>query len=195
MGMGMMVQSPYGLLDAEAVAKEVGLTDDQKEKIKTINEKAREEMRTAFQGMGDLEPQERQEAMRKMGEKMEAQRKATNKSLQGVLSEEQVTRLREIYVQIRGEQALRDAEVQEALGLSQDQKAKIRSIVEILTEEQKAAFEKMKGKKFDVSTLRMGGPGGFGPGGAGGFGPGRGPAAPGGERKRPAAKKEAPREE
>jgi hypothetical protein len=60
--------------------------------------------------------------------------------------------------------------------LSEDQKKKIRSILEILTDDQKAAFEKMKGEKFDVSRLRMGGPGPGGPG-------------PGGERRRPPAAK------
>jgi len=53
--------------------------------------------------------------------------------------------------------------------------------VEILTADQKVGFEKMKGEKFDLSTIRMGGRGGRGgPGGFGGAGFG------GGERRRPA---------
>jgi hypothetical protein len=46
----------------------------------------------------------------------------------------QVKRLKEIYLQVRGEQALRDPEVQAALGLSEDQKKKILSPLEILTD-------------------------------------------------------------
>jgi hypothetical protein len=182
--MGAMFGSPYALLAADSVAKEVELTDDQKAKIKTINEKAQADTRAAFEDLRDLEPEERQKKMGDLREKMESQRKETNKAIEGVLLDHQVKRLKEIFIQIRGEQALRDPEVQESLGLSQDQKNKIRSILEILNDDQKAAFEKMKGDKFDVSTIRMGGPGGFGPGGRGPGGSG-----PGGERRRPPAAK------
>jgi hypothetical protein len=55
---------------------------------------------------------------------------------------------------------LTDPDVQAALGLSDDQKAKLRSPLEILTADQKAAFEKMKGEKFDTSSVRTGATGG-----------------------------------
>jgi hypothetical protein len=178
-GGGMFgMPSPYILLGAEAVAKELNLTDEQKAKIKAINEKAQAASRKAFEGMRDLDPEERQQKMAEMRKTMQTQREEQNKALEGVLQESQAKRLKEIFIQTRGEQALRDAEIQKALGLSEDQKAKIRSILEILTEDQKAAFEKMKGEKFDVSTIRMGGGMGMG-----GFGPG------GGERRRPPAAK------
>jgi len=179
--MGGMLWSPYPLLAADSVAKELELTDDQKAKIKAINERAMADMGAAFEELRDLEPQERQKKMADLRGTMEKQRKETNKAIEGVLLDHQLKRLKEIFIQVRGEQALRDPEVQEALGLTQDQKNKIRSIFEILNDDQKAEFEKMKGDKFDVSTIRMGGPRGFGPGG---FGPG-----PGGERRRPPAAK------
>ena len=177
-GMGGMA-SPTMLLNADAVAKELKLTDDQKAKIRQINEKAQATMREAFEGLADLSPEERQEKMAGLREKMQNQRKETNKALEAVLTEDQAKRLKEVFIQVLGEQSLRNPEVQAALGLSDDQKAKIRSILEILTDDQKAAFAKMKGEKFDVNSIRMGGPGmgGFGPGGAGG------------ERRRPPAAK------
>jgi len=171
--------SPTMLLNADAVAKELKLTDDQKAKIRKINEKAQASVREAFEGLADLSPEERQERMAGLREKMQNQRKETNKALEAVLTEDQAKRLKEIFIQVLGEQSLRNPEVQAALGLSDDQKAKIRSILEILTDDQKAAFEKMKGEKFDVNSIRMGGPG------MGGFGPGGG----GGERRRPPAAK------
>ncbi len=180
-GMGMMMQSPYMLVNVEAVQKELKITDDPKAKMKQINEKAQAAMREMFSGMGDLSPEERQAKMASLREKMQDERKETNKALGEVLNEEQNKRLKEIFVQVRGEQALRDPEVQNALGLSDDQKAKIRSPLAVLTDDQKAAFEKMKGEKFDVRSIRMGGPGmGMG---MGGFGRG------GGERRRPPAAK------
>jgi hypothetical protein len=171
--------SPYVLLNADAVAKELKLTDDQKAKIRQINEKAQAVTREAFEGMADLSPEERRERMAGLREKMQDQRRETNKALEAVLTESQAKRLTEISIQVRGEQALRDPEVQSALGLSEDQKAKIRSPLAVLTDDQKAAFERMKGEKFDVRSIRMGGPG------MGGFGPG------GGERRRPPAAKKA----
>ena len=174
-GPGFGAQTPYALLGADSVVKELKLTDDQKAKVKVINEKAQTAMRDAMEGMRDLDPEERQQKMAEMQKTMQTVREGQSKALQGVLQNNQVKRLMEIFIQLRGEQALRDPEVQNALGLSEDQKAKIRSILEILTEDQKAAFEKMKGEKFDVGTIRMGGPG-FGGGG---------------ERRRPAPSKKA----
>ena len=152
--------SPYMLLSSDAVVKELELVDDQKAKIKDINEKAKASMRQAGQGLRDLSPEERQKRMSEMRDKMQAQRNETNKALQAVLLDHQVKRLKEIYLQVRGEQSLRDPEVQAALGLSEDQKKKILSPLEILTDDQKAAFEKLKGAKIDVSTIRFGGTGG-----------------------------------
>ena len=173
-------QSPYTLLAADAVAKELNLTAEQKTKIKTINDTAQAATRDAMESMQDLEPQERQQKMPEIQKTMRSVRDQQNKSLKGVLEDNQAKRLKEIFVQLRGEQALRDPEVQNALGLSDDQKAKINSPLAVLTDDQKAAFENMKGEKFDLSTLRMGGRGGFGgPGGPGGPGAG-------GERRRPA---------
>jgi len=184
-GPGFGAQTPYGLLSADAVTKELKLTDQQKSRIKAINEKAQTALRDAMESMQDLEPAERQQKMPEIQKTMQTAREEQNKALQGALQENQVKRLQEIFLQLRGEQALRDPEVQNALGLSEDQKAKIRSIVEILTADQKVAFEKMKGEKFDMTTVRMGGRGG--PGGFGGAG---GPGGPGfgggGERRRPA---------
>jgi Spy/CpxP family protein refolding chaperone len=77
--------SPYMLLSSDVVAKELELVDDQKAKIKAINEKAMAAMREAGQGMRDLSPEERQKRMAEMRDKMQAQRNETNKALQGVL--------------------------------------------------------------------------------------------------------------
>ncbi|WP_437191765.1 hypothetical protein [Planctomicrobium sp. SH527] len=107
-----------------------------------------------------------------------------------VLDEVQLQRLQQIYWQSQGANALRDAELAETLKLSAEQKEKIATasrgagfgrnrqeggpspaeaaakrneeILSVLTAEQKAEFEKLKGAAFDVSKLRTGGPGGPG---------------------------------
>lgn len=67
-------------------------------------------------------------------------------------------------------------------------KERDQKIAAVLTKEQQAEFDKLKGKEFDVSQLRrgFGGPGGRGPGGPGGPGGG----GPGGRPKRPQPKAE-----
>lgn len=108
-----------------------------------------------------------------------------------ILDEVQLQRLQQIYWQAQGANALRDAELAETLKLSAEQKEKIAAasrptggfgrgrqeggpspaeamekrneeILSVLTAEQKAEFEKLKGEAFDVSKLRTGGPGGPG---------------------------------
>ncbi len=74
-------------------------------------------------------------------------------------------------------------------GGGEDARAKMRELsstrdkdlAAVLTDDQKAQFEKMKGKEFDMAALR-GGPGGPGAGGPGGGGPGGGGGRPGGGR-------------
>ncbi len=70
--------------------KELKLTDDQKEKIKTINEDARSEMRSIFQGAG--QGGDRQEMMKKM----QALRKETLENSLAVLTKDQQAKYKEM---------------------------------------------------------------------------------------------------
>ncbi|HEV3119062.1 MAG TPA: hypothetical protein VGY58_18555 [Gemmataceae bacterium] len=65
--------------DAE-VQKELKLTDDQKDKIKTINDDARQEMGSIFQGGGDFQENQK---------KIAALRKETMEKVSGVLTDDQ----------------------------------------------------------------------------------------------------------
>src|SRR5262249_42296862 len=69
------------------IAKELNITDEQKQKIKTIQEDAMKEMRTLFQPGGD-----RTEAMKKIQEL----NKATNDKVMGVLTADQKTKWKEM---------------------------------------------------------------------------------------------------
>ena len=181
---GATTGGPWMLLSQASVAKELNLTSDQKSQIKKINEKSQAATRDLFDSMQDASQEERQE----IGKKLQSVTQESNKALAGALSEDQVKRLKGIFLQFRGEQALRDPEIQDALGLTDDQKAKIRSPLAVLTDEQKTALENMKGAKFDISSLRMGfGRGGFGGGGPGGQGGGPGGPGGNGPRTRPPA--------
>jgi Spy/CpxP family protein refolding chaperone len=75
----------------EAVQKDLKITDDQKDKIKTINEDAMAEMREAGQNafQPDATDEEKKAAFKKLREKMTEINKETMKKVEGVLTDEQ----------------------------------------------------------------------------------------------------------
>lgn len=218
------------LLSSPTVQKELELVDDQKAKIAEAGQKAQTAMRQMFSGMRDLSEEERRAKMQEMGRKMAAQAEESRKAIEEILLPHQLERLKGIALQVAGVQALTDKEIQQDLKLTEEQIAKIKSILEeagkkmrelfgqgergerpdfrtigpkmqeirkdtekqlleVLTEDQKAQLEKMKGEKVEIPATELRGPGGpGGPGNPGGprgrndqrgFG---GPGGPGGDR-------------
>lgn len=213
------------LVRNEAVQKELGLSAEAQEKLTKLAETTQSEMRETMQKIvgeggfqalqGDPEKQKQlQDAQRKLQEK-------TQGELKSILSAEQMGRIKQITYQMAGAAALNDAELAKELGLSDEQKGKIKAAVDdaqsktrelfqggpgegarekmqeinkardeqvvgVLTADQKSAFEKAKGKPFDVAQLRGGGRGGFG-GGQGGPGGKPGGAGKPGRPGRPSA--------
>jgi len=79
------------LEDAE-VAKALGITDAQKEKLAAVREEASQAMRGSmedFRGLRDLPEDQRREKMNEMREKMEKARQEVEAKVLGVLSDEQ----------------------------------------------------------------------------------------------------------
>jgi Spy/CpxP family protein refolding chaperone len=115
MGGGMMMGGM--LLQNEKVQKELDLTAEQKEKLQEVNK----ENRDAFGSLRDLSQEERMTKMREMGEKAQ-------KKVEGILLPNQVKRLKEIQLQAQGTMALANPDVAKELGLTDDQKEKIKTI-------------------------------------------------------------------
>jgi Spy/CpxP family protein refolding chaperone len=115
-----------GLLNVEAVQKELELLDDQIAQIRDLGDKLRGQRgdgdRPNFQDMTDEERQQFFEQRRKEAEET-AQKAKTE--LKTILLDDQLARLQQIFVQVAGTQALTDADVAAKLGLSDDQKTKI----------------------------------------------------------------------
>lgn len=70
---------------------------------------------------------------------------AVLKALEGVLEKDQMKRLRQIELQQRGSRAFADAKIQEALKLNEDQKDKIKTILEESAKEMRELFKGGKG--------------------------------------------------
>ena len=118
------------LLGRADVQKELNVTEDQKTKLADLRTKMQEEARAARQnggggggaaGGGNFDP----EAMRK---RMAEQEAKTRTAFGEILDEKQMKRLDEISIQLRGNAAITDEKVQKALGLSEDQLAKIKEL-------------------------------------------------------------------
>jgi len=134
-GMGGRQQSTVMLAGNEAVQKELGLTEDQIAKVKTLGEEARAELRPSgdgFAGLRDLPEDERRakmtELMAKQAETSKAVAEKYKPKLAAVLDAKQVERLDQIAIQAAGSQAYSDPDVVKALKLSKEQQDKIASI-------------------------------------------------------------------
>jgi len=160
-GPGMMGGPSIGLphsaqlLNRRDVAKDLALTQDQKDQIRDVMDKAREKMRSLMppppgEG-GDEGERPDPQTMRANMEKIQA---SIDKSLASVLTATQTARLKEIKIQMAGSSAAIDKDIQAQLSLTDDQKSQIDALA-------KAQQAKMRPRGF-------GGPGG--PDGEGGPG-------------------------
>jgi len=184
MGMGGMM-SQASLLRQEAVQADLGLAADLKKKI------AAELPERAPGGGGnprDMTNEQRQKWM----EERRARNAEDDKKIAGLLDAKQLARLKQIRVQALGAGALMDETLAKELSITDDQVTKFQTAMqemrqggggggnpgemrakmtakamEILSADQKAKLEALKGPAFDVSKLQMRGPGGGGRPGAG----------------------------
>ena len=137
----------------EDVSKELNLTADQRTKLQDVQDKMQEEMRAQFQGGGGPGngggPD--RDAMRKMAEDMMAKQKA---EITKILDEGQMKRLKELSIQRAGVSAITNPEVQTGLGLSDEQKAKIKELQDKQQEAMQTLFQKMRDGDLDRDAMR-----------------------------------------
>ena len=183
-GMGGMM-SHASLLRQEPVQADIGLSADLKKKIAS-------ELPERGPGGGGGNPRDMSDEQRqKWMEERRARNTEDDKKIAGLLSPEQLARLKQIRVQALGAGVLMDESIAKELSVTDDQVTKLQSAMrdmrqgggggnpgemrakmtakamEILSADQKAKLEALKGPAFDVSKLQMRGPGGGGRPGAG----------------------------
>lgn len=121
MGGGMMSSRLMVMLrGGEALQKELDFSDEQVAKLGDLMEELRE-------ARGD------QDAM-----------KDIEKDALGMLDEKQQTRLTEIYVQVAGMAALTDETVAKKVGLSADEQAKVKELIDANRSEMQELFQEMR---------------------------------------------------
>ena len=112
----------YGLLSRPEVQTELKLTDDQKQKLTDAQTAMRSKMQASFgQGASTADATARAAAMKQMQDDYST-------SVKGILSGDQLGRLKQIYLQQQGMRAVLDPDVQKSLALSSDQIAKIKAL-------------------------------------------------------------------
>ena len=185
MGMGGMM-SQASLLRQEAVQADLGLAADLKKKIA-----AELPERAPGGGGGGGNPRDMTDEQRqKWMEERRARNAEDDKKIAGLLDAKQLARLKQIRVQALGAGALMDDTLAKELSITDDQVTKFQSAMqemrqgggggggnpgemrakmtakamEILSADQKAKLEALKGPAFDISKLQMRGPGGRRPG-------------------------------
>lgn len=186
MGMGGGM-SHAALLRQEAVQADLGLSADLKTKLAA----ALPERGPGGGGGGGGNPRDMTDEQRqKWMEERRARQAEDDKKIAGLLDAKQLARLKQIRVQALGAGVLMDETLAKELGVTDDQVGKLRSAMqemrgqgqggggnpgemrakmtakamEILSADQKAKLETLKGPAFDVSKLQMRGPGGGRPG-------------------------------
>jgi Spy/CpxP family protein refolding chaperone len=152
------------LLMRKDVQSDLALSEEQKKKVA--------ELQTATRGQRGQRPRNRggdagaagaagsaqgmdREEMRK---RMQEQRAKTQESLKAILSESQMKRLDEISIQLRGNRAVMDAQVQKSIGITDEQKAKIEGLQQKQQEANRSLGEKARNNEItreDVQKARQ----------------------------------------
>ncbi|MEQ1934113.1 MAG: hypothetical protein ABL962_09570, partial [Fimbriimonadaceae bacterium] len=128
------------------VAKELKITDDQKTKIIAARAGMGEKIREVFTSAGGD-----REAMQKgMADVMTASEKEVN----AVLTETQKVRLKELWIQRQGSNAIQNEGVQKDLGFTDAQKAKIKELNDKSMEAMTALFEKMRNQEIEREQMQ-----------------------------------------
>lgn len=131
MGGGFGGGSVYMLLSTnETLQKELKITDEQKTKLTDVAKEQGAKMREAFQGGGGFNPNATDEERKERAEKMAKLTAESKKAYEAVLTPEQAKRTTQINYQYMGVRAFSDKDVQTTLKMSDDQKEKIKTVMD-----------------------------------------------------------------
>jgi Spy/CpxP family protein refolding chaperone len=131
------------------VAKELKITDEQKDKLMKVQDDQRQKMMSMFQG-GGFDPSDREKMQKVISEAMAE----ADKSALAVLDEAQKKRLNELWIQRMGNGAIAVPEVQKQLGLTEAQVTKIKDLQTKQQSANQALFEKVRNQEIDPQEMR-----------------------------------------
>jgi hypothetical protein len=140
-GLGFLIQNP-------GVQKELKLSSDQAEKATAAVQKVREKHQDEFAALRELQGDERREKTASLNKTVSSEEV---KALEGILSQDQLKRLKQIQLQSRRAQAFTDPEVESRLKLTADQKEKIKTIADDARAEMRELFQGGGGDRAEMA--------------------------------------------
>lgn len=145
--MGMQDSSGISLLQRKDVQTDLALTDEQKTKLETAQTNMRDKAREMFQGGGAGGDREAMMAnFKKLQDSMNAEVKA-------ILTKEQMARLKEINVQVAGNGIILNADIQKELGLTDEQKTKIKDLQTKQQEAMQSVMQKVRDGEIEREEM------------------------------------------
>ncbi|MEX2286335.1 MAG: hypothetical protein WD648_04540 [Planctomycetaceae bacterium] len=154
-GRGRGPEDMVTLAANEQVQKELAVTDEQKPQITKIAEAYRDELRQLSSGSESLSREERAKQRTEQAPKRQEIADKHEKELAGVLKEDQQKRLKEITIQVQGGRALLRPDVSAALKLSDEQKQKIKQVLDSQMERGAKVFADAQGDR-EALTKKLG---------------------------------------
>ena len=149
----------YWSLRTESVQKELNLSDEQKKKLKQITKSYYEQMRQGPQQdlakYRDMSPEERRKKYAEITEKRKQRLDAARKQTEAVLLPEQLEALKTIELRTRAPSLLRSPRVLEKLGLSEEQKQKLRKNQQDLTAKMQRLLHESAQKALQILTPKQ----------------------------------------
>ncbi|MCG8648596.1 MAG: hypothetical protein MI861_02115 [Pirellulales bacterium] len=136
----------FGLLRDEAIKAEIELMPDQEEAIEKLAERSREESRGRgfdFETIRQMDEDERREFFAKLQKEREERGKKMREQLEEVLLPQQMERLDQISLQLRGVQALNDPTVAAKLKITDAQKKELQETQDKMRQEMRAKMQEL----------------------------------------------------
>ena len=156
-GFGMMAGrggNLLGLLRREQIQKELKLSEEQVTKVGEVGQKYREEMRPKWTALREIEDREQRRA--KMTELTEQSEEKSRNQLREVLAREQMIRLYQIRLQIRGPvYGLNHKFIAGRLKLTPEQREKAAQIQKDSQQKTREAFQGMRGLSQEERRQKM----------------------------------------
>jgi Spy/CpxP family protein refolding chaperone len=144
----------YVMLGTESTQKELKVTDEQKQQLKALAEKYQADMRQQYEKVREV-PKDEQAKFWADWRQKSAQRQAEiRKEVEAVLQPEQVAKLKELNLRMRGPGLLSYTRTMEQLDLTAEQKTKLQGVRDEWQQKQQKMqqeMQKLQQEMFDKS--------------------------------------------
>lgn len=120
--------NPGEFINYPAVRNELGINDQQRQKLDSLRREAQEDSRKLFAAFQKTPPAQRRAKLAELSAKRAGLRASREKRVQAILTQPQRERLRGIAIQLRGCRAFQTQELIKALKLDQKQLARFQQL-------------------------------------------------------------------